>query len=366
MGNTPSQQQSREDIYSSYIQQQHDLIYKQQQQINELYKYNLQSNQQVPNNINFQNQQLPNQQLPQLPNQQLPQLPNPNKIKLDPYKILGIKKNFDEKTLKKAYLKMALKTHPDRGGSRDEFQRVSIAYTLLTKKLKEQNNNHLHNDLRDGSKEYYQQQMSQPKVNINMKDNFDSDLFNKIYDDNKINDAYDEGYGNWMNESPTIETNQTKLFQNGFNKDMFNSTFDQYKKEQSKQNNHQLIQYLEPETRLSMKNQDSLVTLGQDKISDFSGEANDLSFTDYKKAYTYGSTLIDTSSIDISGRSNSMNSIKSQRSNISYQMSNNDQQLLAIQKLKEQQEEQKRIERLNVYDNKHSQAYEQIHARLLR
>ena len=54
MGNTPSQQESRQDLYSSYIQQQQDLIYKQQQQINELYKYNLQSNQQVSPTMMFQ------------------------------------------------------------------------------------------------------------------------------------------------------------------------------------------------------------------------------------------------------------------------------------------------------------------------
>ena len=52
-----------------------------------------------------------------------------------------------------------MKTHPDRGGSPAAFQQVSIAYTLLTKKLKEQNNNHSHNDLRDTSRDYYQQQM---------------------------------------------------------------------------------------------------------------------------------------------------------------------------------------------------------------
>ena len=42
-----------------------------------------------------------------------------------------------KKILKKAYLKAAMKTHPDRGGSRDSFQKVSIAYAVLTKKLKE-------------------------------------------------------------------------------------------------------------------------------------------------------------------------------------------------------------------------------------
>ena len=54
MGNTPSHQQQNTNIYSSYIQQQQDLIYKQQQQINELYKFNLQSQQQMPSNMFFQ------------------------------------------------------------------------------------------------------------------------------------------------------------------------------------------------------------------------------------------------------------------------------------------------------------------------
>ena len=97
--------------------------------------------------------------------------------------------------------------------------------------------------------------MNQPKINVNMRDNFDANLFNKIYEDNKISDVYDEGYGDWMNKGPTSE-NQQKLFQNGFNKDMFNSTFEQYKKEHQEKNKHQLVKYGEPETRISMKNQD--------------------------------------------------------------------------------------------------------------
>ena len=49
MGNTPTKDK-KEDIYASYIQRQQDLIYKQQNQINELYKFNLQSQQQMPPN----------------------------------------------------------------------------------------------------------------------------------------------------------------------------------------------------------------------------------------------------------------------------------------------------------------------------
>ena len=53
MGQTPSKNQQFADLYSSYIQQQQDLIYQQQQQINDLYKFNLESQQQMPSNMFF-------------------------------------------------------------------------------------------------------------------------------------------------------------------------------------------------------------------------------------------------------------------------------------------------------------------------
>ena len=124
-----------------------------------------------------------------------------------------------------------------------------------------------------------------------MKDHFDVNLFNKIYEDNKIPESFDRVW-KWMEQNPAIGGEQTKLFQNGFNKDLFNSTFDEYK-DQASHYKHQLVKYNEPEQRLSMKNQDALVTLGQGRISDFSGSAKSLHYTDYKKAFTYGSTLID-------------------------------------------------------------------------
>ena len=357
MGNTPTKDQQHQELYAAYIQQQQDLIFKQQQQINSLYQFNLQNQSQPTANMMFQSN---------TPSQQVPQLPPAPKQKLDPYKILNLSKTFDEKTLKKAYLRAAMKTHPDRGGSRDAFQKVSIAYTLLTKKLKESRNTHSHQDLREMSKQYAQEQLNQPKVNVNMTDNFDVNVFNKIYEDNKIPEVYDEGYGSWMEKTQQPELEQQKLFQNGFNKDLFNHTFEKYKHEQSQKSGSQMVKYSDPEQRLSLRNQDSLMTLGQDKVTNFGGTTDNLSFTDYKQAFTDGSTLIDVNSVDISDRSGSMNAIKSQRSNLSYTMSSKDEQLLALQKIEEQKAEQNRIQRLQVYDQQHGQAYEKIHSMLLR
>jgi hypothetical protein len=147
---------------------------------------------------------------------------------------------------------------------------------------------------------------------------------------------------------------------------MFNHTFEKYKQEQQKQNGSQMVQYGEPEHRISMANQDSLMTLGLGKVTNFGGTTDNLSYTDYKQAFTDGSTLIDTSTVDIGDRLGSINQIKAQRSNISYTMNREDEQRMGLQKLEEQKAEQNRLQRLQVYDQKHGEAYEKIHSMLLR
>jgi len=361
--------QGVDDMYSAYIQQQQNLLIQQQQQINSLYRMNLnqssQMQQQMPSNIaiqQHQQQQQEQQQQQQKPDYSLRKLPS---TKLNPYKVLGIPKQFDEAILKKAYLKKAMKAHPDRGGSKDEFQKVAIAYTVLKKKLKEQGEIHHHNELRDNSKSFIGTQQDNQNVNFD-KDNFDSAVFNKIYEDNKVKEAFDEGYGSWMQETESISSSQSKLFQGNFNKDLFNHEFEKYKQEQKQQQGSQVVQYEEPQVRLSMKNQDSLVTLGQAKVTNFSGDAGGLNFTDYKAAFTTDSTLIDTSDIDINGRSKSIKGLEGERSNISYDLSHEDQQRVAYQEALQQKEERARVQRLQVYDQTSEDTYHKVHKLLLR
>jgi curved DNA-binding protein CbpA len=387
MGQTPSKDAQYAELYSSYIQQQQNMIYQQQQQINSLFNNNLQNQmqqQQIPPNMFFQSdmnqfqgqqapqwqqqQQQPNQWQSQSPQTSFTQLQLPSaKTKLDPYKILGLSKDHDEKMLKKSYLKAAMKAHPDRGGSPQAFQQVSIAFSLLQKKLKEKENSHSHNELRGNAKDFFSQQLNTPKINTKMTEKFDIDVFNQIYEQNKIPEVYDDGYGDWINQNQALESGQTKMFQNGFNKDMFNATFENYKREQAQKNpQNALVKYQEPEVKISISNADSIMTLGQGKITNFSGQSDNLTYTDYKQAFTDGSMLIDPASVDTSGRANSVRGIKSQRSNISYQMTQQDQIRLAQQQAFEAKAESDRISRLNVYDRQQGEAYEKIHSMLLR
>jgi len=379
MGNTQSGN-SHENLYEQYLNEQKRIIAAQQEQINNLTRMNLQNNSvqqqhRIPSNIYVQSIPIRNSQNTYTGDsrqQQFPQIENKTPVaagsrdKLNPYKILGITKKYDEKLLKKAYLKKALVTHPDRGGSPVEFQQVSIAYTLLLKKLKDKENNHGHNDLRNHSQSYMKEQQSDNIRNVNMTEQFDINMFNKIYEDNKEDSVYDRGYNDWMKEDNNQKMlQQPKMFNKSFNKDLFNSEFEKYKLQQQKQMGRQVVKYDEPQVDISMRGKDSLMMLGQNNISDFSGTSEGgLTFRDYKDAFT-NSCLIDTGTMDLSTRDNNIQGIERSRANISYKMSEQDIRKQQMDKLRLEKEEHNRINRLNQQDNRSFAVYEQIHSRLI-
>ena len=97
-------------------------------------------------------------------------------------------------------------------------------------------------------------QSSNNMRNTNMTDQFDINLFNKIYDENKIEDVYDRGYGDWMEQNNNEKLlEQPKMFNKSFNKDLFNSEFNKYKIQQQKQMGNQVVKYDEPQVDISMR-----------------------------------------------------------------------------------------------------------------
>jgi curved DNA-binding protein CbpA len=366
MGNTTSKS-NNEDIYKSYINNQFNMIHQQQQQItqllNSMNNNNLNSQQleslkklNQEQKIKFINELRKLKEKANKPSDNTNSLRLENKIKLDPYKILGIGKNYDKTSLKKAYLKSAIKYHPDRpGGNQELFQQVSIAYTVLQKKL-ESNTYNDHNTLKTS----YKSSITENKSTYDNK-KFDIDVFNKIYDENKMETNYDTGYGDWMsNKSNDVQ--QQKMFQGKFNKDMFNHEFDKYKKTKKSNSNNIVVHNLQE--NISLSNSDSIVHLGQGRIGDFSGESGGLGFRDLKDAYE-NTTLISEDMVDLKKRDNNINSLKSNRSNINYNISEEDQRNLNLYNLKKSEDEKKRIERLEINDRLSLNNYQRVHNRLV-
>ena len=61
------------------------------------------------------------------------------------YHILGISKNANLTQIKKAYRKLALKHHPDRGGDENKFKEISEAYEVLSDQNKKRQYDRNHN-----------------------------------------------------------------------------------------------------------------------------------------------------------------------------------------------------------------------------
>lgn len=54
-------------------------------------------------------------------------------IHMSPHAVLGLSSDASHEEIKAAYRRMAMKHHPDRGGSQDKFQEIKVAYEQLMK-----------------------------------------------------------------------------------------------------------------------------------------------------------------------------------------------------------------------------------------
>lgn len=343
MGN--SQSNSIEEEYSNYIKEQQRIIESQQAQINQLY-------QNQNHTVSPQNAAPP------------PEQPKKSKFEII-LSVFGLDANYDEVSLKKSYIKLALEHHPDKGGDPEKFKKLQIAYKLLLKKLEEKDSDKDHQRLKDDNREYLEQQRGDNRMNTNLSEKFDNNLFNKIYEENRTETIYDTGYSKWMEENKVDESKtQKNLFKDGFNEDKFNNAFLKEKQKQSK-NSQSIVKYTDPKVDISYRGKDSIVLLGQDKIDDFSGESSSgLAYRDYKDAYT-NSCLIDINSVDISKRSRNMKEKSLERKKISYTMSEEDLKKQELFELQEKKREEERIRRLNKLDKQAFNTYDAIHKRML-
>jgi len=217
-------------------------------------------------------------------------------------KVLGLEEEvaLTDEALKAAYKKAATRAHPDKGGSEEAFEAVTRSYAYLSEILKRIHGGRGKEGVVEAPAVLTQGRSSDAEawkhvepVRLNAK-NLDMNAFNKMFEQTRMPDPDDEGYGDWLRtEGGADEAGSKKNFGGKFNREVFHQMFeDELKKSGQRgrgENGHQLAVM---NTKPMMLAPTMGVELGRDRPSDYTAAANaNLKYTDLKNAFTTESTF---------------------------------------------------------------------------
>lgn len=204
--------------------------------------------------------------------------------------VLGLEEEvaLTEEALKKAYKRAAVKAHPDKGGSEEEFEAITRAHAYLgeilrrvkggrTTEGKVEAPEQLQSGRATDAKKW---EMVEP-VRLNPK-KLDLNAFNKMFEETRIPDPEEDGYGDWLKSADSIDSGPK--FSGKFNRDVFNQMFEEEARRKAASGGT-AITVRQPEALTLAPT--SGVLLGRDGGGNFTAAANaSMKFTDLKSAYT--------------------------------------------------------------------------------
>jgi curved DNA-binding protein CbpA len=206
--------------------------------------------------------------------------------------VLGLEEEvaMTEESLKLAYKKAAVKAHPDkRGGSEEKFEIVTRAYAYLSEILTRVNGGRKKESkveapaaLQETRTNESQAWKQAEPVRLNPQ-KLDMNAFNTMYEQTRIPDPDDDGYGDWLKNE--VDAPKGPAFSGKFNRDVFNKMFESA---QQQQQQNQLMKVPQAMTLAPM----SGVELGRTAADTYTAPANaNLKYTDLKQAYTTENVL---------------------------------------------------------------------------
>jgi curved DNA-binding protein CbpA len=204
-----------------------------------------------------------------------------------------------EELLKKAYKRMAIKAHPDKGGSEEYFEAVTRAYAYLSEILvfmqggKRKTEGAVNSGAADhlrGTREQEAKQWEHAEpVRLNAK-NLDMNAFNKMFEQTHMPDPDSDGYGDWLKGEDSSAPSNNMKFKGEFNRDVFNRMFD----EESKKSRMPSNQLVHPGQMALTLNPTSGTDLVGERPDSYTAAPNSrFQFTDLRGAYTTDSTVTD-------------------------------------------------------------------------
>ena len=204
--------------------------------------------------------------------------------------VLGLEEEvaLTEEALKRAYKQAALKAHPDKGGTEEDFEAVTRAHAYLgeillrikggrAKEGKMEAPEALRDTREGAAKEW---EMVQP-VRLNPK-KLDLNLFNQMFEQTRIPDPEEDGYGDWLKGADAAAAGPK--FGGKFNRDVFNQAFEDDARQRK------VVGTGQPEALVLAPNMGT--ELGRAGGGGFTATANaNLKYTDLRNAYTSDNTI---------------------------------------------------------------------------
>ena len=223
-----------------------------------------------------------------------------NGIDYDAYKLFDLPREFNWEQLKNSYKKIAIKTHPDKGGDKILFDYVTKKFYELADDYKLRTDNKNYDELKKGYNNYQDKNTNTTNYNDKFEDGLSfNERLNKHFDSVKIyDDDIDFGYGNTMEKSTSLrdDIKINNIFNSSkVNNKSFNDTFNKSVKNTSKE----LTKYNDPVPMVLAKNL-AFSEIGAGKNSDYSSsveKTKNLAYTDYMIAHTTN-RLIDTDDLN--------------------------------------------------------------------
>ena len=277
--------------------------------------------------------------------------------------ILGLEEEvaLTEETLKKAYKRMALKAHPDKGGTEEEFEAITRAHAYLGEILlrikggrKKEGQVEAPEALKDTRNEDSKQwEMVQP-VRLNPK-KLDMNAFNQMFEQTRIPDPEEDGYGDWLKGADGGGP-ATPKFGGKFNRDVFNKAFEEEALKRRAQGGEVALRQPEALTLAPM----SGVELGRGGGGNYTAAVGaSMKFTDLKNAYT-SENMITNQVSDVRVEARSFDKYSASRKQAPTPLSNKEMAgVMAAEAAANKREEQRRL-RAAQEDSLGSQYFERM------
>lgn len=256
------------------------------------------------------------------------------------YRILGLDdtKPLTHEALKFAYKRAAIRAHPDKGGSAEQFDALTRAYTYIEEVLSKllPRSGHDGTDVRfttpvtpesalaargirptAAAPTGTPQLADAPPVALNPK-KLDMNLFNKLFEENRLPDPdHDDGYGDWL-KSQEVRAGagaSTQSLRGKYNKDVFNRLFEDEARRSAADGTgpqNALAKYAPPQELVSAPSFGTEIGAAREmftKAPMAAGRA--IAYTDLKHAYSEGSTFSqEVTDVSLDGRPKTLEEAK--------------------------------------------------------